>query len=99
MPPKHRLTASQDTPNPSARRFSVDPPLPPPTSLNGRPRSYAAPAPPADDPMAAALLALPGVTRVLIAPDGCWLTLTKDAAARWDVLTRALESALAQPAH
>jgi hypothetical protein len=49
--------------------------------------------------MAAALLALPGVTRVLIAPDGCWLTLTKDAAARWDVLTRALESALAQPAH
>lgn len=99
MPPQHRLTASQETPNPSARRFSVDPPLPAPAALNGRPRSYAAASPPTDDPLAAALLAMPGVTRVLIAPDGTWLTLTKAAATRWDALTRALESALAHAAN
>jgi hypothetical protein len=62
------------TPNPSALKFTVD------TQFD-RPMSFAAGAP-TDDPVAAKLLAIPGMSSVFMSAD--FVTLTKSPDGYWD---------------
>ena len=62
------------TPNPNALKFTV-------STLFAAPKSFTA-GKPTDDPIAAPLLAIPGVTSVFMSAD--FVTLTKDPAAHWD---------------
>jgi hypothetical protein len=69
--------AIQPTPNPNALKFVVGAHFDAPTSyVAGRP---------ADHPVAAALLALPGVTSVFMSAD--FITISKAPAAFWDEIT------------
>ncbi|HEX5631453.1 MAG TPA: NifU N-terminal domain-containing protein [Acidimicrobiia bacterium] len=62
------------TPNPNALKFTVG-------ALFDAPKSFAA-GKPTDDPVAAPLLAIAGVTSVFMSAD--FVTLTKDPEAFWD---------------
>ena len=62
------------TPNPNALKFTV-------SALFDAPMSFAA-GKPTDDPIAAPLLALPGVTSVFMSAD--FVTITKTPEAHWD---------------
>lgn len=62
------------TPNPNALKFTV-------SAVFDSPKSFAA-GKPTDDPVAAPLLAIAGVTSVFMSAD--FVTLTKDPEAFWD---------------
>ena len=62
------------TPNPNALKFTVDATFPAPITVAAGQET--------DDPTAAALLAIPGVTSLFMTAD--FVTLTKDPAAAWD---------------
>ena len=62
------------TPNPNALKFTVYTTFPAPITVAAGQET--------DDPTAAALLAVPGVTSVFMTAD--FVTLTKDPAATWD---------------
>lgn len=67
------------TPNPNALKFTVD-------TIFDMPKSFAAGAS-TDDPLAASLLALPGVTSVFMSAD--FVTLTKAPDGYWDEIVPA----------
>lgn len=62
------------TPNPNALKFTV-------SALFDAPKSFTA-GTPTDDPVAAPLLAIPGVTSVFMSAD--FVTLSKSPDAHWD---------------
>lgn len=77
----------QATPNPNAVKCVLDhSPAP------DRPRAYVAGEPTDRDPLAAALLALPGVRNLLI-HDG-WITVGKEPGTDWKPLRAAVELVL-----
>ncbi|MBL0927895.1 MAG: NifU N-terminal domain-containing protein [Phycisphaerales bacterium] len=94
MPGPRAITDFQTTPNPLALRCAVAPPLPPAGA--GAMRSYSSPAAAsaAGDRLAEALLAIPGVTNVLIASE--FLTLTRAPAADWRAIKAAARKAVAE---
>ncbi len=77
----------QDTPNPNARRFLLDQPV----QQEARGRFFTDPAS-ADHPLAKALLALDGVTAVLLLPNS--VTVTKAEAASWTEVEPSARAAL-----
>jgi hypothetical protein len=76
----------QETPNPNALKCVL------PHRLGGGRRSYFRPGDARDDPLAAALFAIPGVANVLIHDD--WVTVGKTPDADWKSLRPALERVL-----
>lgn len=72
------------TPNPNALKFTVD-------ASFGTPRSFAA-GQDTDDPIAGALLALPGVTSVFMSAN--FVTLSKTPDASWDEIVPAATETL-----
>lgn len=64
------------TPNPNALKFTV-------SAVFDAPKSFAA-GKPTDDPVAAPLLAIPGVTSVFMSAD--FVTLSKSPEAHWDAI-------------
>lgn len=90
-----RVAQAEPTPNPAAMKFTLSGPLPPQAALVGRLRAYRDPASArqAGDALAVALLALPGVTGVLIHAD--WLTLTAAPGADWRALRGHVDRCLA----
>ncbi len=84
-----RSTVSfQQTPNPNALKCVVDGVIPPLADKSG-PRSYAGTQVPAGDALAAAVLAIPGVTHVLIADR--WLTVNRASGADWKGIKSAVQ--------
>jgi hypothetical protein len=75
------------TPNPDAIKVVVTP-----SPAPDAPRSYREAPSPAADPLAAALMALPGVRNLLI-HDG-WLSVGKDPGTAWSVLKPAIRRVL-----
>lgn len=78
-----RVLRFEETPNPHALKIVLDAPLPaqgaPPRG--SPPRSFRSPDAAKDDPLALAVLSIPGVTGVLFGDD--WLTITRHARADW----------------
>jgi hypothetical protein len=79
------------TPNPNAIRVGLS------TPLFGRPVTLRSAAEAASNPLAAALLAIPGVVQVFMMAD--FITVTKQASADWSQLEPALRSALGKGLH
>jgi hypothetical protein len=77
----------QPTPNPNATKFVLDQPI------SDRPMSFLNPASGKDHPIASRLLAISGVTSVLLLRD--FVTVNKDPAARWPEITSSVKSVLA----
>lgn len=82
----YAVTKFQDTPNPNALKCIVD------HRLSERPRSYFNAEQAQDDPIAAALFAIEGVTNVLINTD--WVTVNKRPEADWRAIKAAIERVL-----
>lgn len=83
----YHVTKFLTTPNPNALKCELDrSPAP------DRPRSYAQGEPVHDDPLASALLAVPGVAHLLI-HDG-WITVGKSPEASWASLKPRISKAL-----
>lgn len=82
----------QPTPNPDAGKFVTDRPVVP----DGRSRSYFEPTEARGDPVARALMGLPGVRSVFMVED--FITVTKDPAAAWQdlipIVRKAIQDAL-----
>jgi hypothetical protein len=87
----HRIVEFQETPNPNAVKCILDPPAPPAPELGMR--SYQSLAAPVHDPLAAALLAVPGIVGVFI--NQGWVTLSKAPAADWKPLKASVKKVLA----
>ena len=86
----YQVTEFQDTPNPNALKCVLDRPAPP---IDGPGlRSYHSSEAAKNDPLAGALLALPGVVGVLINP--AWITISKSPDADWRALKPALKKVL-----
>jgi hypothetical protein len=75
-----RITKYQPTPNPNAVKCFLGP------------RSFRTVAEGAADPTAAPLLAVPGVSGLLL--NGDWLTVNKSPDADWPAIKRGIEKAL-----
>lgn len=88
MPPS--VKSFQPTPNPNALKCVLEGRLD--VAPSPKPRSYARPQDAADDPLARALLAIPGVTNVLIHPD--WITINRAPDAEWAPIKAAVTRAL-----
>jgi len=87
----YEVTQFQTTPNPNALKCVLDrSPAP------DRPRSYLNATDAIDDPIAAALFSIPGVTNLLI-HDG-WITVGKNAAADWKPIKAGVRQALIEAA-
>ena len=76
-----RIDDIEDTPNPNAKKFILREPL-----TWGLARSYENAAQARDDPLAAALFAIPNVTNVFYVDR--WITITQDGGADWRILSR-----------
>ncbi|MGD9690815.1 MAG: NifU N-terminal domain-containing protein [Phycisphaerales bacterium] len=83
-----------ETPNPNAVRLVLDRQSGGPFPEGLSTRWYTSAAAAADDPLARELLALPGVSAVLIGAG--WLTINKDAQASWRAIKRNVERVLAR---
>ena len=81
-----RVQVSQ-TPNPAARKFTLDRPLQDPSS-----RAFSSAEEAAADPLAAAVFALPGVRSVFAVED--FVTVTAEGAADWGRLSPAVVAIL-----
>lgn len=79
----------QPTPNPRTYKFVADREIRPGTS-----RAYYSPAGAAEDPAAARLFALPGVTAVLMVSNFC--SITQDGSQNWETLAPQIQALLAQ---
>jgi len=75
----YRVTQFVETPNPNAVKCVLDA-----SPAPDRPRAYEAGQAAADDPLASALLAIPGVRNILI-HDG-WITVGKVPETTWATL-------------
>jgi hypothetical protein len=84
------VTEFQTTPNPNALKCVLDRPLRPGAEAF---RSFRAAEEASNDTLGRALMAVPGVSSVLLS-DG-WLTINKDPQARWPAVKKAVEQALA----
>lgn len=80
----------QSTPNPNAVKCLLDRVI---RSRDRGPASYRNAAAAADDPIAATLFAISGVTTLLINED--WITVNKDPKADWKAIKPAVTRALA----
>lgn len=81
------VVRSEDTPNPSARRYLVDRPV------QDEPKGRFFPsAEQADDPLARSLFEVDGVAAVMLLPAS--VTVTKSASASWDVVDAAAQRAI-----
>lgn len=81
------VTTVRETPNPQSRRFMLDRPV----QQSPRGRAYDDSADP-QDPLAAAILAVPGVAAILTLPDS--ITVTKSEEADWADLAAAVTAAI-----
>lgn len=88
----YKILRVERTPNPSARRFTVEPA--PGRIVSARTGSGQEPAEPTGDPLADALLAIDGVSGVLIHTD--FLTVSIDPGSKWDPVLKRVESALSE---
>ena len=82
----HRIVEFQPTPNPNALKCILDAPLPAPI------RSFRKRADAAGDPLGERLLAIPGVSSVLLS--GPWMTINKTPEAEWSGVKRAVQDVL-----
>ncbi len=82
----HRIVEFQPTPNPNALKCVLDAPLPAPI------RSFRRPEEALGDPLGERLLAIPGVSSVLLS--GPWMTVNKTPQADWPGVKRAVQDAL-----
>jgi NFU1 iron-sulfur cluster scaffold homolog, mitochondrial len=82
----HRVLEFQPTPNPNALKCILDAPLPEPI------RSFRKPEEAAGDPLGSRLLAIPGVSSVLLS--GGWMTVNKAPAANWPAVKKAVQDVL-----
>jgi hypothetical protein len=82
----YEVVEFQQTPNPNALKCVLDRPIAP------APRSYRSREDVRDDPAAAALFALPGVTNLLFLD--AWVTVGKSPETRWATLKPAITRAL-----
>lgn len=82
-----RVTRFEPTPNPNAVKCLVEP------RTGDAIRSYFKPADAAQDPLAAALFAIPGVTNVMIQP--AFITVCKSAGTPWPATRDAIARVLA----
>ncbi len=82
-----RIAEIEGTPNPNARKFVLREPL-----TWGIKRAYDNAEEAKDDPLAAALFAIPHVTNVFYIDH--WLTVTQDGGADWHELTREIAEPL-----
>lgn len=82
----HRILEFQPTPNPNALKCILDVPLPEPIRSFRRKDEAAA------DPLGAQLMAIPGVTTVLLS--GGWMTVNKAPDAAWPAVKRAVQDVL-----
>lgn len=86
----YTVTQFQPTPNPNAMKCVLDRAVAPsPRSYRSRPEAPG----PADDPLAAALFAVPGVAGLLLNHD--WVTVTKEPGVDWAAVKTAMRRALA----
>lgn len=83
----YRVVRYQETPNPNALKVYLD------RSAGPGIRSYFKPQDAANDPLAAALFAVPGVTNILI--NGDWFTVSKSPETSWSGVKAAVERTLA----
>lgn len=83
----YRVVRADSTPNPNAVKLIVEP------SPGPSIRSYFNREQAANDPLAAALFAIPGVTNVMIQPT--FITVNKAAEHDWGPIRRAVERVLA----
>jgi hypothetical protein len=91
-----RVRSFESTPNPNALKCLLDGPAPPRGPGAAGPRSYRSGQDAAADPLAAAIMAIPGVTHTLIADE--WLTVGKVADAPWGPIKARIRKVLdAQP--
>lgn len=95
MPKK--IASFEPTPNPDALKCVLAQPLSPPANpalLTGRPRSYRSidDAREAGDDLGGALMAVEGVSSVLIRP--AFVTVVRTPGAKWPPIRRAVETAL-----
>jgi NFU1 iron-sulfur cluster scaffold homolog, mitochondrial len=88
----YAIVEFQDTPNPNALKCVLDRPVPDPGT--GALRSYAAPEDAIGDELALRLLALPGITHVLINPS--WITIGKASGAEWKPIKSAVRKVLGE---
>jgi hypothetical protein len=82
----HRVVEFQPTPNPNALKCILDAPLPEPI------RSFRTAQQAAGDPLGEALIAIPGVTGVLLS--GAWMTVNKAPQTEWTAVKRAVQDVL-----
>lgn len=83
-----RVVCFEETPNPNALRCVLD------GAVGEGVRSYRSADAARDDPLAAALFAVPGVTNVYINVD--WLTVNKLPDASWRVVKAGVRKAIAR---
>ncbi len=82
----HRIVEFQPTPNPNALKCILNAPLPAPI------RSFRKREDAAGDPLGERLLAIPGVSSVLLS--GSWMTVNKTPGAEWSGVKRAVQDVL-----
>lgn len=82
-----RLLRFESTPNPNALKCTLDAPLTPSAT-----RSFRAPEDAADDPLASALLNVPGIIAVMFCND--FVTLTRAPGADWGPIRAAVKRLL-----
>lgn len=80
------MVSVEPTPNPNALKFSVGSPV-------GGPATFV-PGKETDNPMAAALLALPGVTSVFMTSD--FVTVSKSVEGSWDDIVEPASGIIAE---
>lgn len=88
--PGRRIKEFQTTPNPNALKCVLDAPLDGASSI----RSFRSAAEAAGDPIGEPLFRIKGITSVLIAPGGAWVTVNKDADTTWESVKPAVRAAL-----
>ena len=82
----YRIVEFQPTPNPNALKCILDAPLPEPIRSFRRKDEAAA------DPLGSRLMAIPGVTSVLLS--GAWMTVNKSPDAAWPAVKKAAQDVL-----
>ena len=77
----------QPTPNPNAMKFTLDRP-----TTDGAPRSFRSAADAEDHPVAAGLMAIPGVASIFMTAN--FISVNKTDEASWDDILRAATDAI-----
>ncbi len=89
----YRVREFQETPNPGAIKCVLDRAVTPLERAGDKPRSYRSAPAVSEDPLAARLFGVAGVTNVLIGSE--WITIGKAADASWKSVKSGAEKALA----